>query len=277
VLGGNLTRKLAGISSTLGRLILEHLHGSLCSIGGLGSSRGLLLIKALDDLPLTRGTLSNKIRSAVVTGNDNLVLIKEEAVHHRKELHLGDAGSGLTSLNDRNSAVVANEAKPVTRGAESDALDPTSAIKLAEGLIERLLLAPSSLNGTAIDLLDPAVEDTSLEISRSSGKKLIVGVPCDASDSAAVLLNVLADPPIVVLLEVADRHNLGAAGHSELITLRAPLHMSGSTVDTKDNQNRLPLLLDISPHVSVTILGASDDTVVDAIPVDASDNTVVLL
>jgi len=280
VLGGNLTRQLAAIGSTLGGLILEHLHGSLCGVGGLGGGRGLLLIKALDNLPLTRGRLLNQIRSAVVTSNDDLVLIKEEAVHHGKKLHLANSQERLTTilaLSDRDSTVVANKSKPVARGAEGNALDPTIAIELAEGLIEGLLLAPCGLNLTAVDLPDGAVEDTSLEVGGSGGEKLVVRVPCNTSDSAAVLLNVLADPPVVLLLEVADRHDLGAAGHSELVTLRAPLDVSGGAVDTKDNQHRLPLLIGIGPHVSVTILRAGDDTVVDAIPVDASDNTVVLL
>jgi len=183
------------------------------------------------------------------------------------------------TFSDRDSAVVANEAKPVARGAEGDTLDPTGTVKLADGLIERLLLAPRSGDLPAVDFLDGAVEDTSLEVSGGGSKELVVRVPGDASDGAAVLLNVLANPPIVVLLEVANRDDLGAAGHSELITLGAPLHVSGGTVDTKDNQHGLPLLLMSveSPHVSVTILGARNDTVVDTIPVDASHNTVVLL
>ena len=282
MLGGNVTGKLGSIAGTLGGLILEHLHGSLSGASLGSSSRGLLLIKALHDLPGLRASESDEVRSTVETSNDDLALVKEHAIHHGKELHLSDAKRRLGTLvafSDRDSAVVANEAEPVARGAESDTLDPTSAVKLAEGLIEGLLLTPSSLDLPAVDFLDGAVEDTSLEVSGGGGKKLVVGVPCDASDGAAVLLNVLANPPIVVLLEVADRDDLGATGDGKLVTLRAPLDVSGSAVDTKDNQHGLPLLLTcvISPHVSVTILGARNDTVVDTIPVDASHNTVVLL
>jgi len=282
VLGGNVTGKLGSIAGTLGGLILEHLHGSLSGASLRSSSRGLLLIKALHDLPGLRASESDEIRSAVETSNDDLALIKEHAIHHGEELHLSDAKRRLGTLvtfSDRDSAVVANEAKPVARGAEGDTLDPTGTVKLADGLIERLLLAPRSGDLPAVDFLDGAVEDTSLEVSGGGSKELVVRVPGDASDGAAVLLNVLANPPIVVLLEVANRDDLGAAGHSELITLGAPLHVSGGTVDTKDNQHGLPLLLMSveSPHVSVTILGARNDTVVDTIPVDASHNTVVLL
>jgi len=285
VLGGNITSKLAGIGSTLAGLILEHLHSSLSGAGSLGGTSSLLLIDTLLDNPLAVLVGGNKVRSAVVTSNDKPVLIKEHAVHHGKKLHLCDTESGLATLialSDGDSAVVTNKGKPVARGAEGDTLNPTVAIKLAEGLVERLLLAPCSLNLTAINLPNGAIEDTGLEISRGSGKKLVVRVPCDTSDSAADFvfrgtLDVLADPPIVVLLKVADRHNLGAASHSELVTLRAPLHVGSSTVDTKDNQHGLPLLAVKGPHVSVTILRAGDDTVVDGIPVDASHNTVVLL
>jgi len=181
------------------------------------------------------------------------------------------------TLSDRNSAVVTNKGKPVARGAESNTLDPTVAVKLAKRLIEGLLLTPSSLDLAAIDFPDCTVEDTGLEVSGGSGKKLVVGVPCNTSDSAAVLLNVLANPPVVLLLKVADRNNLGAASNSELVTFRAPLYVSSGTVDTKDNQHWLPFATIASPHISVTILGASYDTVVDTIPVDASNNTVVLL
>jgi len=280
VLGGNITSQLAGISGTLGGLILEHLHGALCGADSLGRTSSLLLIKALHDLPLTRASEGDKIRSAVVTSDHDLALVKEEAVHHGKELHLGDSDDRLAAflaLGDRDSAVVADKGKPVARGAEGDTLDPTTALKLAEGLVEGLLLAPWGLDLTAVDFPDSAVEDTSLEIGGGGGKKLVVGMPCDASDGAAVLLYVLADPPIVVLLKVADGDDLGAAGDSELVTLGAPLYVGGSAVDTKDNQHGLPFAAVAGPHVSVTILGASHDTIVDAVPVDASHNTVVLL
>jgi len=282
VLSGNITSKLSSIASTLGGLILEHLHGSLSGAGVLGSSSSLLLIKALHDLPGLRASESDKVRSTVETSDNELALIEEHAVHHGEELHLCNCEGRLrtiVALSDRDSAVVANEGKPVARGAESDALDPTVAVELTDGLVKWLLGAPRGGDLPAVDFLDGAVEDASLEVSRSSSKELVVGVPCDAGDGAAVLLNVLADPPIVVLLEVADRDDLCAAGDSELVTLRAPLNVGGSAVDTQDNQHGLPLLLSSieGPHVSVTILRARNDTVVDAVPVDASYNTVVLL
>jgi len=281
VFSGNITGKLSRIGGTLVSLILEHLHSTLSGRNSLGSTSSLLLIEALHNLPGLRTSKSNEVRSTVETGNDDLALIKEHAVQHGKKLHLGDCKSRLgtiVALSNRDGTVVTDENKSVARGAEGDTLNPTSAVKLAEGLIEGLLLTPSSLNLPAVDLLDGTVEDTSLEVSRGSGKKLVVGVPCDASDGAAVLLDVLANPPIVVLLEVADRNNLGTTGNSKLVTLRAPLHVSGSTVDTKDNQHGLPLLLTsiVGPHVSVTILRAGNDTVVHTVPVNASNNTVVL-
>jgi len=282
VLGLNGTSELGRIRGTLVGLILEHLHGALSGRDALARGSTLLLIEALHDLPGLRAGESNEVRSTIETSDDDLALIKEEAVHHGKELHLGDTErrlGTLVALSDRDSAVVADEGKPVARGAEGDTLDPSVAVKLAEGLIEGLLLTPRGVDHATVDLLDGAVEDTGLEVGGGGGKELVVGVPGDASDGGAVLLNVLADPPIVVLLEVADGDDLGATGDGELVTLRAPLHVSGSAVDTKDNQHGVPLLLTsvIGPHVSVTILRARNDTVVHAVPVDASHDTVVLL
>ena len=43
----------------------------------------------------------------------------------------------------------------------------------------------------------------------------------------------LGHPPVVVLLVVADRDDLGSASHRELVLLGTPSDTSGSSVDSQ--------------------------------------------
>jgi len=283
VLGLDSGLEGAAVGGTLGGLVLEHVEGSTSGSGGLGGTSSLLLIDGLDKLPLARAFLGNEIRSAVETGDDDPGLVKEEAVAHGEELQLDGAdirlASGLRrSVSDGHSGVVADEAETVAAGAESDTLDPAVAVDLNKRLVESLARTPVGRSRTAADTTDGAVEDASLVVSAGSGKEAAVGVPRNLGDSAAVALDVLGDPPVVVLLEVAHRDNLRTAADGELGLIRRPAHPSGCTVDTKDNENRVPLLLGtvVGPHIGVTILRAGHKTVALGRPVNASDNTVVL-
>ena len=102
-------------------------------------------------------------------------------------------------------------------------------------------------------------------------------MPGDLDDGRTMLLDVLGNPPVVVLLKVTDGNNLGARSNGELVFVGRPLDVGGGAVDTKDNELGLPgaVLLKV-PHVGVTILRAGDDTVGLGCPVDASDDRVVL-
>jgi len=273
----------AAVGGTLGGLVLEHGEGSTSGVGLGGLSSCLLLIEGLDKLPLSGTLEGDEIRSAVETGDDDLGLIKEHAVAHGEELELDGAGGDLTSgllgsLGDGHCGVMTDKAETVAAGAESDTLDPAVAVDLSEGLVEGLACTPVGGSGTLVDTTDSAVKDTSLKVSAGGGKEAAVGMPCDLGDSAAVALDVGRDPPVVVLLKVADRDDLGTTADSKLLLVGRPADPSGCTVDTKDNENGVPLLLGVvvGPHIGVTILRASHKTVGVGCPVNASDNTVVL-
>jgi hypothetical protein len=96
-------------------------------------------------------------------------------------------------------------------------------------------------------------------------------MPVESEDGRFVLLDVLADPPIVILFEVADGDALGTRGDGELVTLWAPLDLSGSTADTKNYESGLPGSILELPYVSISVLRASDDFVGLSAPIDTGD------
>ena len=59
-------------------------------------------------------------------------------------------------------------------------------------------------------------------------------------------------------------------------TIRAPLDISSSTVQTQDYKSGLPVALLIAPYISVTILTAGDDAVALRSPIDTSYKLIVL-
>lgn len=104
-------------------------------------------------------------------------------------------------------------------------------------------------------------------------------MPCNGEDGGFVLLDHLADPPVVFLLEIADGDELGAGSDGELVLVGAPLAADGRPVDTEQNQSGLPRVLGIfccGPNVGIPVLRAREDAVGLGSPVDARDELVVL-
>ena len=100
-------------------------------------------------------------------------------------------------------------------------------------------------------------------------------MPINLENSGFVLLDMLADPPIVILLEVADGDALGTAGYSELLLIGGPPDVSGSAVDTQNYKSRLPLTILEIPDVGVTILRTGHQAVGLGSPVDTSNELIV--
>jgi hypothetical protein len=90
-----------------------------------------------------------------------------------------------------------------------------------------------------------------------------------------VFLDVLRDPPIVVLLKVANRNTFGTRGNSKFCFVWRPLYRSGCTVDPEDYEGRLPNTTVILPHICITVLRASYQSVCGMSPVDASNSVVM--
>jgi len=202
-----------------------------------------------------------------------------------------NSGLGLRSGHDAKGRIMGSEGKGLTIGREGHIMNPTSSGKLTKEVTEGELGTPRRSLGLLINTLDVSREDTGLEVRRTAGNQNVVGMPVDGEDGGADgLLDVLADPPIVFLFKVADGDASGTAGNGELVTLGRPFDLGGSTVNTEDNQSLLPSLNDLghailighgflgpSPDVSISVLRAGDDAVVDGIPVNAGDQLVVLI
>ena len=50
------------------------------------------------------------------------------------------------------------------------------------------------------------------------------------------LFNLLAHPPFVVGLVMADLHTFGTAGHSEFLAVWTPFAVKGGMLDAQDHQ-----------------------------------------
>jgi len=226
------------------------------------------------------------------SGNDALAGDpKQVAVREGTALEGGvDGALGLGTSGHGDGGIVADKGQGLSIGGEGDIMDPTTGREFTKDITKGELGTPRGGFRLVIDSLDVTGEDTGLEVGGTAGDEDIVGVPINGEDGGADgLLDVLADPPIIILLKVTDGDALGTAGHGELITLGAPFNLGGGPVDTQDNQGWLPtlngLLLAIifngllgpGPDIGIPILGAGDNAIIDGIPINASDQFVMFI
>lgn len=104
-------------------------------------------------------------------------------------------------------------------------------------------------------------------------------MPVQAEDSGADrLLDVLADPPVALLLKVAHTDAARSRSNRKLVFLGRPAHKSCSAVDAQQHQGGLPLLVGTVqvPDIGIAVLGAGHDAVRLGRPVDRGDGLVVL-
>lgn len=71
------------------------------------------------------------------------------------------------------------------------------------------------------------------------------------------LFEMLRDPPVVLLFEIADGDEAGAGANSEFRLRRGPADAGGSTIDAEKDQSRLPAFWRRFPYVGVTVCGMS--------------------
>lgn len=127
-----------------------------------------------------------------------------------------------------------------------------------------------------VNVLDEGRDDADIRVGRGGRNQNVVGMPRDVQDSGVVELDVLGDPPVVVLVEVADGDDLGAGGDGELVLTRRPGAAGGRTVDTQQHQGGVPGVILETPDVGVTILGARQDAVLLLAPGEGSNDGIVL-
>lgn len=87
-------------------------------------------------------------------------------------------------------------------------------------------------------------------------------MPRDTVDRALQwLAQMLRDPPIILFLEVTNSDDACTTANSEFVFRRAPAYARRRTVDTQENEGRLPFAsLARLPYVSVSVLAACYNT-----------------
>lgn len=202
-----------GLVLTLVDLALEHLTGSRGGTDG-GALLSLLLIDVAGELPSAISATLKELREAVVAGGDDGALVGPLEVDVGEAVAaddlVGEVLSALRDVDEGDGGVVAAVGELVARGGEADAVDPGGGEVLAELLSEGQTRAEGRLTGLLVETTDERREDAHLGISRGRGDQDASVVPVDPRDGRVVLLQVLADPPVVVLLEVANRDDLGS-------------------------------------------------------------------
>ena len=138
----------------------------------------------------------------------------------------------------------------------------------AEGVVGDVVLG--------VYVLDEGREDANVRVRRGGGDEDVVRMPGDVEDGGVVLLDVLRNPPIVFLVEVADGDDLGARGDGELVLARRPSAASRSAVNSQQHERRVPGTVLKTPHIRVTILRARQDAVLLVAPRQGSHHSVVL-
>lgn len=193
---------------------------------------------------LNRGLVYRIIRiiqeqSYMTSGNDLGFAIPDEAVHRqqtgRNVQHRAGRLLRRTRVHDGDAAVVTGKGESITTRGEADTLNPASRVIeiFTTNGVERETLAPGTRLWTGINALDEAGEDTSMGIGGASGQQHRVRVPCKSGDGTPNgLLQVLRNPPIVLLLEVADGDDTGSRADGEFLLRGRPPHECGGTVDS---------------------------------------------
>lgn len=134
------------------------------------------------------------------------------------------------------------------------------------------------VNSLGIDPLDERRKHPGLGIRAPRGDQDVVRVPIDGQDRGPQrFLEVLGDPPIVLLVKGTDGDRPRSAAHGELVLVRAPLDTGRRAVDSEENEGGFPGAgFVLGPDVGVTVLRAGHDTVRSGSPGDGGDELVVL-
>lgn len=252
-------------------LVLEHVEGSTVVSSLLG---GLLLSFQLSgELPVSLDFFEDEW-GTIVTSSSNADFVEPEEVNNWQVGELDDLDFSWSTIGDVDeveAGVVAGISELVARWRPLNGVHPRASLVFTKELTEDKLGSESGVVNSLVLSLDGSSEDTGLEVSGAGEQKDVVWMPVEGEDGRFVLLDVLADPPIVILFEVADGDALGTRGDGELVTFWAPLNVSGSTADTKNYESWLPDAILELPDISVSVLRAGNDFVGLSAPVNASN------
>ena len=224
--------------------LLKHVQSRLLAAGA--NTRLPLGFQGPGQLPAALTALEAE-GLAVIARRDNLVLGGPDQAHEGQKLG-GDADDGpgglvgLAGVNDGDAAIVGREGQRVPAGREGHRVDPSGGVvhELSADGVEGEPLSPDARRRTTVDTLDEGREHPGVCIGRAGGEENGVRMPGDGGDGAADgLLQVLRDPPVVLLLEVTDGDDAVAGANSELGLARRPPDKGCGTGDSEEDEGRL--------------------------------------
>lgn len=103
-------------------------------------------------------------------------------------------------------------------------------------------------------------------------------MPVQAEDGGADwFLDVLAHPPVILRLEVADRDESSATTNCKFVLQWRPLDEGGGSVDPEDDQCGLPYPLLLGPHIGITVGSTCHYTVTFGSPINTCYVSIVFL
>jgi len=259
-------------------LVLEHLErGVLVSTSCCSCGRSTTSINLFSESPLASSLL--ELHGSVIMTCSNYCVLRSPNEIEEGQIVSFDAlhcSSTRVDISEVNAAVMRTKCDRVSRRTPLAGVHPSVRVIKLKDWLTKGNAGTEALRGSLIHSLEESVEDTALEVSGGGDDQAVIGVPINLEDGGLVLLNVLANPPVLLLFEVANADKLGTGGDGELVLFRAPLALSGGTVETENYKHGLPLSSFEGPHVRVSVLRARNNSVGLRGPVDGGDDLIVL-
>lgn len=223
----------------------EHVQSRFLA-GITAQPRSSLRLQGATDLPALWPAVEAE-GLTIVTGSNDLGLSVPDQAHEREQLgtNADDRPWRLVraaGINNRDAAVVGGKSKSISARGECHGMDPASRVVqvLPAHGVERKPLSPDSRLGPSVDALDEAGEDSGVGVCRAGGKEHRVRMPGHRSDCALDrLLQVLGDPPVIILLEVADGDDPVAGTDGKLGLRRGPADKCRGAVDSQEDEGWL--------------------------------------
>jgi len=203
MLGGQ--NSLLGVAGTLVDSSLEFVEGIwFLSSGGRDGWWVSSLVDLANQFPASRVLELNW--SAIVSGSDDVVFTEEEEITEWKIVESDglDGWCLLRDISDVDGAILSDESDTVSRGRPTSRLDPASWLIHLGKNITKSECSVWSLWSSLVDSLDEGTNNSASEIGRSSHEETVVWMPVNMGNSGLVLLDVLGDPPDVILFEIAN-------------------------------------------------------------------------
>lgn len=128
-----------------------------------------------------------------------------------------------TRVYDGDTAIMASKGKCISTRREGYTLNPTSRViqEFTTNCVKGEPFTPGAGLRAGVDTLDEAGKHPGMRVSRPRSQENGVWMPSKGGNSAADgLLQVLRDPPVILLFKIAHRDHASTRSNSELLFRR---------------------------------------------------------